>query len=132
MLRLDAGSDLLEELTAYVRHQDIRAASLTFLGAVRRASLRYYDQATLRYRDFTLNEHLEVTGGVGNVSLLDGEPFIHAHVTLADAAGRAFGGHVNTGTEVFVCEVSIHELNGEPPDRVFDATCGLPLWGGIS
>ncbi len=31
----------------------------------------------------------------------DGEIFVHAHITLADRKGRAYGGHLMPGTMVF-------------------------------
>ena len=34
---------------------------------------------------------------------------VHAHVTLGDAEGRAFGGHLAAGTPVFACEFVIQE-----------------------
>ncbi|MFQ5966758.1 MAG: PPC domain-containing DNA-binding protein [Acidimicrobiia bacterium] len=128
LFRLPTGSDLYEEITSYVTERNIRSASLTFLGAVRKASLRYFDQDAKQYLDFTLDEHLEILSGVGNISVLEDQPFLHAHASLGDKAGRAYGGHLNVGTEVFVTEVTLWELTGDPPVREFDETCGLSLW----
>lgn len=130
LVRLGCGEDAYDSLTEYARTNNIRAASLTFLGAVRRASLRYYDQDERRYVDFTIDEHLEVLAGVGNLSVLDGEPFLHAHAAFADADGRAFGGHLNRGTEVFALEATIWQLDGTAPVREPDDCTGLTLWGG--
>ena len=131
LIRLATGDDLLEGITRYAAENAIRAATVEYLGAVRRAALRYYDQDERVYRDFTIDEHLEVLSGVGNVSLLDGSPFVHTHMALADADGRAFGGHVNVGTEVWAIEVRMQELTGaEPPVREFDDCTSLTLWGG--
>ncbi len=128
LFRLPTGSDLYDEITAYARLHGVRAGTLTFLGAVRRASLRYFDQDARAYVDFDLDRHLEILSGVGNVSLLEGEPFLHAHAVFGARDGKAFGGHLNVGTEVFVCEVTLGELEGHPPARAFDETCGLSLW----
>jgi predicted DNA-binding protein with PD1-like motif len=128
LLRLPTGADLYRAITDYVQASAIEAASVTFLGAVERAALRYYDQVEREYRDFLIDEHLEVVAGVGNVSMLDGEPFLHIHAALADDQGRAFGGHVNEGTAVFAIEVTIHQLEGSPPQRRFDERTGLNLW----
>ena len=128
LFRLPAGADLYEGISAYVSERRIEKASLTFLGALRRASLRYFDQEAKVYRDFILDRHLEILSGVGNISLFEGKPFLHAHAALGDEEGRAFGGHVNVGTEVFVTEVTLWELTGEAPERTLDETCGLALW----
>lgn len=130
LVRLPTGGDLYDGLTSYAAEHGVGAASVTFLGAVRRASLRYYDQDEQEYLDFTIDRHLEVVAGVGNISLLDGAPFLHIHCALADREGRAFGGHVNAGTEVFALEATIWELEGDPPVRAPDDCTGLTLWGG--
>ena len=130
LLRLATGGDVYDDITDYIGSLRIEAATVSLLGAVQRASLRYYDQDEKAYRDFVIDEHLEVAAGVGNVSLLDGEPFLHVHVALSDAAGRGYGGHLNSGTTVFAIEVAISELDGVPPVRLPDDCTGLSLWGG--
>jgi predicted DNA-binding protein with PD1-like motif len=128
LLRLERGADIVGELTDYATRHGIHAAWFTFLGAVSRAALRYYDQEAFEYRDFSVDEHLEVLSGVGNVSLRDGAPFVHTHAAFGDASGRALGGHLNAGCIVFSLEVRLEELAGEAPERLSDATTGLSLW----
>lgn len=128
LLRLATGSDLLAELERHVRETGIRLGWLSGLGAVSRAGLRYYDQEAKVYRDLVLDRHLELVGLEGNVSLLDGDPFVHAHITLADDAGRAFGGHLGPGTQVFAAEILLTALEGPPLERQPDERTGLKLW----
>lgn len=130
LLRLATGEDILDSLTAYVTERDIRAAWIEYLGAVRRASLRYFDQDRLEYCDFMIGRHLEVLTGIGNVSVLDGKPFVHTHMAVADDRGRSYGGHVNSGCEAWAIEVKIQELVGDEPVRELDERTGLGLWGG--
>ncbi len=70
----------------------------------------------------------EITKLVGNVSLKEGRPMVHAHVTLADE-GKAFGGHLAPGTVVFACEFIIQVFEGVSLTRSLDAETGLQLWG---
>lgn len=127
---MHAGGDLLEDLTDFMERESIHSAWLSYLGAVQQASLRYYDQIAKEYRDFHIHARLEVLSGVGNVSLLDGQPFIHTHAVFGDAAGRAFGGHVNVGTTVWAIEAEVRVLDGPPVVREHDDCTGLTLWGG--
>ena len=128
LLRIPTGDDLLGSLEDFVMANRIETAWLSYLGAVQTAALRYYDQTEREYCDFHIHHHLEVLSGMGNVSLLDGQPFIHTHAVFADASGRAFGGHVNHGCEVWALEVKIEELVGPSPIRLFDEATGLSLW----
>ena len=130
LVRLNTGEDLLDGITTFVGEAGIEAAWLSYLGAVTRASLRYYDQNERIYRDFEIERHLEVLSGVGNISLLDGVPFVHTHAAFADPDGDAVGGHLNSGTTVWALEIHIQELRGEPLVRRPDDCTALSLWGG--
>jgi len=126
--KLNHGADLLEELTAVCAAQEIRLGRVEALGAVKKARLAYYNQATREYQHFELDEPLEITKLTGNVSIKDGAPMVHAHVTLAGEDGRAYGGHLAPGTIVFACEFMVQALEGPAYTRVYDEETGLPLW----
>lgn len=126
--RLPYGCDLLEEISAICFKEDIRAGRVEALGAVQRARLAYYNQKTLEYEFHVMEQPLEITKLVGNVSLKDGKPFVHAHITVADEEGKAYGGHLAPGTVVFACEVMVESFDGSPFERVLDEQTGLPLW----
>ncbi len=130
LIRLNTDADLLDGITAFAEENEITTAWLTYLGAVRRASLRYYDQEEQEYRDFVIEEPLEVVSGVGNVSIVEGRPFVHTHAAFADSAGAAFGGHLNTGTIVWAIEIRLQRLLGPDIVRLPDDCTSLDLWGG--
>lgn len=127
--RLEHGRDLLDFLGEVARGQGIRMGWYSFFGAVRQARLAYYDQSARAYRSLVLEQPMEIAAGVGNVSLLDGEPFVHAHVVLSDERGAAFGGHVEPGTVIYAGEFALWELDGaEPLVRGPDPVTGLRIW----
>jgi predicted DNA-binding protein with PD1-like motif len=126
--KLSHGSDLLEEITDICRKEDIRLGRVEALGAVQKARLGFYNQQTREYQFLEFNQPLEITKLVGNVSLKEGDPFVHAHVTLADKAGNAYGGHLAPGTLVFACEFVLEAFEGPILERDFDEVTGLSLW----
>jgi len=128
MGRLRHGADLLEELTAVCLKQNIKLGRIEGLGAVRKACIAFYDQQAREYRPVTLDFPLEILKLVGNVSLKDGSPFVHAHVTLGDAEGKAYGGHLAPGTVIFACEFIMEVLEGPAFERDYDEETGLQLW----
>ena len=130
LLRIPTGADIVATLTTYAIDNGIAVAWFTYLGAVSCASLRYFDQDAKEYLDFAMDRHLEVLSGVGNVSLLDGKPFVHTHAAFSDRDGNAFGGHLNEGCLVWALEVRLEELVGDTPVREPDDCTGLALWGG--
>jgi hypothetical protein len=126
--RLAHGADLLAELNRISAEAGVRAGRVEAIGAVSRARFGYYDQKRREYGYIECQEPLEILALVGNVSLKDGQVFVHAHVTLADEAGRAFGGHLAEGTTVFAAEYRIEELTGIALHRTPDAATGLTTW----
>ena len=128
MGKLRHGADLLEELTFICETNHVKLGRVEALGAVKKARLGYYHQEAREYRYFELNRPLELTNLVGNASLKEGKPIIHAHVTLADEEGKAYGGHLAPGTEIFACEFYLRALDGPALCRGYDVETGLPLW----
>lgn len=126
--RLATDSDLVEELERMCAEQDIRAAWVSVVGAVRRAAYAYYDQQQRRYNDLASEKHHEISGFVGNVSMRDGRPFLHAHASFSDETGSTVGGHLIRGCTVWVAEVTLREMTGVELERTPDEVTGLALW----
>ena len=126
--KVSYGGDLLEEITNVCRKENIRLGRVEALGAVQRARLGFYHQQTHEYQFLVLDQPLEITKLVGNISLKDGNPFVHAHITLAGRTGNAYGGHLAPGTIVFACEFILETFDGPILERGFDKTTGLHLW----
>lgn len=128
MGRLSPGSDLLQSLQSFCRQRGIAVASFQLIGAVRSARIAFYDQRHKKYGELAIDRAMEIVSCSGNISLRDGQPFVHAHISLADEEGHSLGGHLLPGTIVFVAEVDVQELLGEPLVRTPDQETGLPLW----
>ena len=128
MGRLKFGGDLLEELTAVCEEKNIRLGKVEALGAVQKARIGYYDQQAREYDFLEMDEPLEITKLIGNISLRDGKPMVHAHITLADSQGNAYGGHLAPGTVIFATEFIITSYDGPDYVRDYDEPTGLPLW----
>ena len=126
--RLHTGSDLVAEIERFCLEREITAAQVTVIGAVRRARYGYYDQTDHRYLELETDTHHEIVGFLGNVSLRDDKPFLHAHATFADASGATVGGHLLRGIEVFAAEVMIREMRDVSLIRLHDEETGLALW----
>ena len=126
--RLAHGGDLIDEILAVAGEHHIEIGQCWAIGAVKRARLAYYDQDGKGYWEFALDRHLEIVSLIGNVSLRDGRPAVHAHAAFADDEGHMFGGHVAAGCEIFACELLLVEFSGEILEREHDEVTGLPLW----
>ncbi len=126
--KLKHGSDLLEQLTEICRSNNTRLGRIEAIGAVKKARLGYYDQQKRQYKTLDIDRPMEITSLIGNISLRDGEPMVHAHLTLADSDGTSYGGHLQPGTIVFAGEFIIDACEGPQLDRNYDDQTGLALW----
>ena len=64
---------------------------------------------------------------IGNVSLVDNEPFVHTHISFSDTKYKVFGGHLFDAEIIaageFLMSISPYELH-----RKLDCNIGLSLW----
>ncbi|MBP1910786.1 PPC domain-containing DNA-binding protein [Thermococcus stetteri] len=126
LFRVPEGEDLLEAISRFVESKGIKAGVVMGIGSLRNPVVGYYSEDEKRYKSIELSGTFELLSLNGNISLKEGKPFAHLHVTLGDDKGRVFGGHLIRG-EVFVSEVYIGELVGEPLERK-DMGNNLWLW----
>lgn len=129
MGRLPQGADLLEALNELCARENITAGEVRAIGALSKAVLGFYNQQSREYEYITLGRPLEIVSLLGDVSLKDGRPFVHAHVSLGDGQGRLWGGHLAPGSEIFACEVIFTAYEAPAAfERQFDQGTGLLLW----
>jgi len=103
-------------------------ATFSMIGAVSSATIGAYDQKQQVYITFTEKAPFEILSCIGNISLKDGKPFVHAHILLGDEKGKTIGGHLFSEPLIFAGEIEIQELKGKPMERAYDSTTGLMLW----
>jgi len=127
IVRVKHDSDVIDFIVEFVRENGIMAATFTAIGALKWVKLAFYDQEKHEYLEALLSAPQEIACCVGNVSLKEGEPYVHAHAVLADADGNTKGGHL-LGGKVFAVEVHLTELLGTRLVRKNDAVTGLWLW----
>jgi predicted DNA-binding protein with PD1-like motif len=125
--RMDPGEDVLGTIEKVAKEYDVRSGQLNLIGAVSKAKLGYFHREAVEYRSFTVDNDVEVVSCIGDISTHDGNLVVHAHMIVADEAGKCFGGHLMTGCEVSVTiELVIIETETELLRKRDDAT-GLNL-----
>jgi len=104
----------------------IDAAFFTGLGAVQDAELMFYDQETMEYDSMVFPEPLEMAACVGNISILDGDPFAHTHAVLSRPDGEAVAGHLDSAS-VWAGELHVRAFE-DSLVREHDEPTDLDLW----
>jgi len=126
-VRVKHDSEMINFVTEFAEKNAIMTATFTAIGALKCAKLGFYDQEKHEYLETLLSAPQEIASCVGNISLKEGKPFVHAHAVLADRKGNTKAGHLLEG-KVFAAEVHLTELVGAKIVRKNDAVTGLSLW----
>jgi predicted DNA-binding protein with PD1-like motif len=127
LVRIDRGEELVSSLTRLCAEHGIGCASLhSGIGAVRDAQVAYYDVQHGTYTKRAIREVCELVGLSGNVALVDGKPFIHAHVALAKGDLEVLGGHLDAAVVAVTAEVFL-DVWEQPISREPDPDLGLNL-----
>jgi predicted DNA-binding protein with PD1-like motif len=123
-LRFLSGETFPGPLLDFLAREHVGYASLTGLGAVRAATLSYWNAETQQYETHHFDEQMEVVSLIGNVTLRNDAPFIHAHVTLGRRDLSVIGGHQNELVVHPTLEVWLRP-DETPVRRALDDSCGL-------
>jgi predicted DNA-binding protein with PD1-like motif len=104
ILRLKYQTDLLEGIEKIVKQENIRnAVILSAIGSVRNYHFHVVSNRTFPSRNiFVKNTDTPADIAGMNGYIIDGR--VHAHITFSDP-NKAFGGHLEPGTEVFTFAV---------------------------
>jgi uncharacterized protein len=127
-VRLDRGTDMLQGLNEAAAKLGVEAGTVQAIGAVTELVVGYFDQDRKEYRTTSIPSSFEIGSGTGNVSIKDGQPFVHLHVVATGPDGAAIGGHLMEGTKVYVVEAYFRQLGGPPPVREQSDDIGLAVW----
>ncbi|HUX98251.1 MAG TPA: PPC domain-containing DNA-binding protein [Candidatus Deferrimicrobium sp.] len=114
IIKLEPKDDILESLTLAAKENSIKNGFFTAIGAIDHAKIGYYQLDQKTYKPITLDGDFEVVSCIGNITLKDNSPLIHAHLVIADKDGHAFGGHLLSGCLVSVtCEIFLLEAKSQ-------------------
>jgi predicted DNA-binding protein with PD1-like motif len=113
IVHVEKGEKVVESLTNFCKQNNIHSAQLAGIGAVKNIDIGAYDIDTKDYIHRVFNEILELLSFQGNIALKDGEPFLHAHITLGNHDMEVFGGHLFEMEVAAVGEFIIHDFQNE-------------------
>lgn len=125
-LVLATDDEAMAALVAFATERQLKATQFTAIGAFSRVVVAYFDWTTKKYRNIPIEEQVEVLSLVGDVTMEDGKPKIHAHVVVGKADGTAHGGHLIEGHVRPTLEIVLTEAPRHLQRR-HDAVSGLAL-----
>ena len=123
---MDSGDEVMSTLTNFAKSEGLGGSHFKAIGALSDVTLGFFDWQTKDYARIEMNEQVEVLSLLGDVTLDDGEPRIHAHIVVGRADGSAHGGHLLEAHVRPTLEIVLIETPSLLR-RTHDAASGLAL-----
>ena len=127
ILRFETGDALIASIADFCRRRRIGAGVFSGIGSCRRAELGFFDPKTKKYAFKTFRGAREIAALIGNISLMDGRPFVHAHAVLAGRDYRAVAGHLREADILAAGEVVLTVLPGKLVRKRDEGSGTIPL-----
>ena len=127
VVRMDRGEEILEQLKALAEKEHIALASVEALGAVNDFTVGVYNTAEKKYYSNHFEGAYEIVSLTGTVSAMDGQVYLHLHMSAGDEKGAVYGGHLNRAVISATCEMVVRVIDGRV-ERYHDPEIGLNLF----
>ena len=127
VVRMDRGEEILEQLKALAEKEHIALASVEALGAVNDFTVGVYNTAEKKYYSNHFEGAYEIVSLTGTVSTMDGQVYLHLHMSAGDEKGAVYGGHLNRAVISATCEMVVRVIDGTV-ERYHDPEIGLNLF----
>jgi len=83
-----------EGLTDFARQNKVTSGSFTAIGAFSHATVAWFDDARKEFKLIPIKQQVELVSMIGNIALVNDQPAVHTHVSVASSDGTVRGGHV--------------------------------------
>lgn len=124
VIRLDPGEDIKESLASLCLRDGVGFGWFSGIGSVAGAEVGFYSQAGRAYVMRKVEGPREIVSLLGNVTRVDGRPFVHAHISLAGPDLTVVGGHLGGSVVGAACEITLTRVQ-DAVGRKKDPTTGF-------
>ncbi len=128
IVRINRGEEVISKLTELCEKEGIKAASVEAIGASDHVVIGLYDVDTRQYHTHVIDEPMEITSLLGNVSTKDGKTYIHLHINVCKEDMTVLGGHLNECRISATCEMFVRTVNGIIERKLDETETGLNLF----
>lgn len=126
IIRLFRGEKIVEELIKFCEAENIHGGWINGFGGVRFTEIGFFHAEKKEYEFTSFTNDLEIVSLIGNIALVDGKPFIHAHMVVSGERLQCFAGHLKEATVGPTCEIYLANFD-QDLIRIYDSEIGLKL-----
>jgi hypothetical protein len=128
IVRIDKGEEITSCIKLMCERTGMKTGLISGLGSVSFAKLGLFDVEKKEYIEKSFEGIFEIASMNGNISSMDGKPYLHLHAVLGDREFKTYGGHLAEAIVAATCEIIAVPLK-EGTGRYFDREIGLNLLG---
>jgi predicted DNA-binding protein with PD1-like motif len=126
VVRIDKGEEIVDALKTICKKLDIKLGSIVGIGATDKVTIGLLNTKTKKYQSKEFTGDHEIAPLVGNITLMNGEVYLHLHVTICNVEHKALGGHLTSAVVSAMFEGIIDILEGQVT-REYNDEVGLNL-----
>jgi len=127
IIRLDKGEEILSMLKDFCSKNSIKLGTVYGLGSTNVITIGLFNTHDKKYYSKEFKGDFEILNLTGNISTMNGETYLHLHVSISDSDLRSYGGHLNSAIVSGTAEIIVESIEGAV-DRKFDSEIGLNLY----
>ena len=126
-LILSKGDYINHTLETFAEIKKVGCAWVNGIGAIENPEIGYYSLEDKSYHRKQFVGEYELTSLIGNITIKDGKPFSHTHITFSNTSFQVFGGHLFDAKITAAGEFVMFPGN-KNIIREMNSDIGLPLW----
>ena len=127
LMTLAKGDYINQTFESFAEIKGVGCAWLNGIGALENPEIGYYSISDKSYHRKHFNGEFELTSLIGNITIKEGKPFAHTHITFSDTNYKVFGGHL-FDAKITAAGEFIMQLGNDNITRKMNHSIGLPLW----
>ena len=127
LLTLAKGDYINRTFEAFADLKGIGCGWLNGIGAIENPEIGYYSLKDKTYHRKQFIGEYELTSLIGNITIKDGKPFSHTHITFSNTNFQVFGGHLFDAKITAAGEFVMIPGNKDII-REMNSDIGLSLW----
>lgn len=112
VVRIDPNEEIMSCIEEVADKERITFASFSGIGAVKEITGGLFNPEKKKYEALCFEGYYEITSMIGNITTLNGNPYIHMHCNWANDKCKTYGGHVTSAVVSVAAEIFITTYSG--------------------
>ena len=126
VLVLQKGEDINSSILKLAKAEDIKLGVVNGIGASDDFLLGVFNITDKKYDEHHYTGNHEIASLCGNITTMNGEKYVHLHMTAANADETVCAGHLINGRISMTAEIFITVFEGAV-DRTYDENLGINI-----